>query len=156
MNPRTVATIALLIGTPYSLLAQGVVITGGTPSAVVDALKGQLQPQGFQLVRADEKSALFSLDRGMVPQQGSRAVQGALVHVVLEFTARFKQKDQGLQVTASEEVVGNPRSSTQFRKPVESPLERQNMQRLLDAVRAEIQSRQSARDSATKRDSIPQ
>jgi len=145
--------VFLIVSTPVA--SQGVVIAGGTPSAVVEALKAQLLPQGFQLVSVDDKSALFALDRGMVQQQGSRMESGALVHIVLEFTARFKQKAEGLQVTASEEVVGNPRSRLQFRKPVESYEERHNMQTLLDAIKTDLDGRQSSRDSARKRDSTP-
>jgi len=132
--------------------AQAVTIPNTTPGAVVEALKVELLPQGFEFVRANDKSALFTLDRGMVQQQGNQMVRGALVHIVLEFTVRFKQKDDGLQVTANEEIVGNPRSSTQFRKPVESRGERDNMQRLLDNVRTALESRPAGAD-VTKRDS---
>ena len=40
----------------------------------------------------------------------------------------------------SEEVVGNPRSSTQFRKPVESLAERNDMQRMLESIRDSLQA----------------
>ncbi len=59
----------------------------------------------------------------------------------------------GLQVTASEEVVGNPRASTQVRKPVTSQAERASMQQLLDAIRADLEARPAA-DSGAKRDSV--
>ena len=155
MIPKTLVALAtcLFVATPVA--SQGVVIAGGTPSAVVDGLKAQLLPQGFQLVSANDKSALFALDRGMVQQQGNQMVRGALIHIVLEFTARFKQKDQGLQVTASEEVVGNPGSRLQFRKPVESYEERQSMQQLLDAIKTDLEAHRSPKDSTSKPASTP-
>ena len=152
MNTRNALPILALLSLPQSALAQSVTIAKATPVDVVEALKMQLLPQGFQFVSANERSALFALDRGMVPQQGNQIVRGAILHVVLEFTARFKQKKEGLQVTASEEVVGDPRSSVQFRKPVESEAERRSMQQLLDTIRADLEGRPTA-DSATRRDS---
>jgi hypothetical protein len=124
--------------------AQGVVIARATPAAVLDALKAELVPQGFQVVHADEKSALFALDRGMVAQQGTEPMTSGMVHIVLEFTALFKQKKEGLQVTAREEVVGNPRSPIQFRKPVESQAERNNMQHLLESIRDSLEARRDS------------
>jgi len=136
------ATAIILLGVVEVAAAQGVVIARATPGAVVEALKGELLPQGFQLVHADEKGALFALDRGMVQQQGtSGPTGGSLVHIVLEFGVRFKQKQEGLQVTAREEVVGNPRSRLQFRKPVESQAELKNMQQLLDSIRNSLEAR---------------
>lgn len=147
---KVLAILVAWVGFSTAADAQGVVIPGATPAAVVTALKAQLLPQGFQFVRGDDKGALFALDRGIVQQQDQRV--GA-AHIVLEFSVRFKQKDDGLQVTAREEVVGNPRSSVQFRKPVESQAERNSMQRLLDAVRADIDAHGAA--DSTKRDSTP-
>ena len=130
----------MLLGITGLATAQGVVIARGTPAAVVDALKVELVPQGFQVIHADEKGALFALDRGMVAQQGTGLTSG-MIHIVLEFTVRFKQKNESLQVTAREEVVGNPRSPFQFRKPVESQAERNNMQRLLESIRDSLEAR---------------
>ncbi len=152
MNTRSAVPILVLLSLPQWVVAQGVTIARATPADVVEALKIQLLPQGFQFVSASDKNALFALDRGMVAQQGTEMVRGAMVHIVLEFTARFKQKKEGLQVTASEEVVGNPRSSLQFRKPVVSQAERNSMQQLLDTIRADLEARPTA-DSATRRDS---
>ena len=154
MKARHALAILSLLGLPQAANAQGVTIARATPADVVEALKAQLLPQGFQFVRANDKSALFALDRGMVAQQGNEMVRGAMVHIVLEFTARFKQKQQGLQVSASEEIVGNPRSSFQFRKPVVSQAERNTMQQLLDTIRADLEARPTT-DSATRRDSTP-
>jgi len=152
MGLRMTLLILLALVVPHVMDAQGVIIARARPTDVVEALKTQLLPQGFQFVRADDKSALFALDRGLVPQH-AEPFRGELVHIVLEFTVRFKQKDAGLQVTASEEVVGNPRASTQFRKPVTSQTERANMQKLLDAIRADLEARPAA-DSVAKRDSV--
>lgn len=131
--------------------AQGVIIPNVTPSQVVEALKAELLSQGFAFARANDKTALFTLDRGMVQQQANNMTRGSLVHIVLEFTVRFKQKDEGLQVLASEELVGNPERGTQFRRPIDSLNERNNMQQLLDAVRAALVSR----PDSTRRDSTP-
>jgi hypothetical protein len=143
MTLHAKAVAVMLAGVTGAAAAQGVVIARATPAAVVEVLKGELLPQGFQLVRADEKSALFALDRGMVMQQGS-GFRGSPVHIVLEFAIRFKERKEGLQVNASEEVVGNPRSSAEFRKPVESRAERDNMQRLLDSVRESLEARRDS------------
>jgi len=143
--PAVRALAVMLLGLAEVAAAQGVVIARVTPAAVVEALKGELLPQGFQMVHSDEKGALFALDRGMVQQQGtSGPVGGSVVHIVLEFSVRFKQKEEGLQVTAREEVVGNPRSSIQFRKPVESQAERNNMQRLLESIRDSLEARRDS------------
>ncbi len=152
MELRTTLPVLVALVVPQVMRAQGVTIARARPIEVLEALKAQLLPQGFQVVRADDKSALLTLDRGMVAQQ-AEPFRGALVHIVLEFTVRFRQKDAGLQVTASEEVVGNPRASTQFRKPVTSQAERASMQQLLDAIRADLEARPAA-DSGAKRDSV--
>ncbi len=132
--------------------AQGVMVARATAEEVVVDLKSKLLPQGFQLQRSDAKSALFTLDRGMVAQEGSQYVRGTLVHIVIELTARFKQKQDSLQVTASEVVVGNPRASMGFRKPVQTHAELDNMQRLLETVKADLEARKPT-DSTTGHDS---
>jgi len=83
----------MLLGITQLAAAQGVVIARATPTAVVDALKVELVPQGFQMIHADEKGALFALDRGMVAQQGTGMTSG-MVHIVLEFAVRFKHKER--------------------------------------------------------------
>src|SRR6266702_8154358 len=90
-------------------------------------------------------SALFTLDRGMVGQR-----QGGAIHVVLELQFSFKQKSDGLVVRADEVVVGQAGTSFENRKPVESRVERDNLQRLLDSVRARIEA---TADSAGRHDS---
>jgi len=52
-------------------------------------------------------------------------------------------------------VVGNPRSRLQFRKPVESYEERQSMQKLLDAIKADLEAHPSPKVSTSERDSTP-
>jgi hypothetical protein len=131
--------------------AQQVLIRGGTPAAVVEHLKTQLLPQGFVLESASNKNALFTLDRGLVAQQGNPTIP--VVHVVIEFQVRFKQKPDGLSVTAKEEVVGERGRPLEFRKPADS--ERGTVQRLLDAVRAEIEVTMPPSDTA-RRDSTKQ
>src|SRR5438132_6657590 len=54
--------------------AQDVVIHRATPATVVELLKAELLPQGFALESANDKGALFTLDRGMVAQRGNRLV----------------------------------------------------------------------------------
>jgi len=128
--------------------AQDVVIHRATPATVVELLKAELLPQGFALESANDKGALFTLDRGMVAQRGNRLVPFA--HVVLELQFRFKQKSEDLAVSASEEAVGERGQRLEFRKPVES--QRNNLQRLLDSVRADLE-RAAPGDTAAKRDS---
>ncbi len=128
--------------------AQSVLIHHSTSAAVVERLKTDVLPQGFTLRNAGDKSALFALDRGNVIQR-----DGRVVHVVLELTVRFKHKDEGLEVTASEEAVGTATAGMDFRRPVESPAERNNLQRLLDRVRTDLEARPLPLDSGAKRDS---
>jgi hypothetical protein len=146
-----VAVLSLAVAS-QAAIAQGVTIPNVTPSQVVEALKAELIPQGFAFARANDKNAVFTLDRGMVQQQANNMTRGSLVHIVLEFTVRFKQKEEGLQVLASEELVGNPERGTQFRRPIDSLNERNNMQQLLDGVRARLLA---AADSTAKRDTTP-
>src|SRR2546422_9462012 len=103
MHISTVGT-ALMLLVACQAHAQGVVIHRAAPSAVVERLRAKLLPQGFALESANDKSALFTLDRGTVAQQGNPLVP--FVHVVLELQFRFKQKSDDLSVTAKEEAVG--------------------------------------------------
>ena len=127
-------------------VAQQVTIPGATPTAVVDHLKAQLGPQGFVLEDANDKAALFVLDRGLVSQGATAAVP--VVHVFIELQLKFQQKRDGLLVRANEEVVGNRGKPLEFRKPADS--DRPNVQRLLESVKSELTS--SPVDT-TKRDS---
>jgi hypothetical protein len=58
--------------------------------------------------------------------------------VVIELRIRFKQRKDGLFVTAAEEIVGAGGQAFEFRRPVQSPAERASLQRLLDAVRDDL------------------
>ena len=82
----------LLIGSKAS--AQKVTIHGAKPDQVVDHLKARLVPQGFVLESADNKNALFVLDRGMVSQRNSAV---PVAHIFIELQVRFKQKADALQ-----------------------------------------------------------
>ena len=105
-------------------------------------------PQGFKVDHAGDKNALFTLDRGSVMQR-----DGRVVHIVLELQIRFKQSGDGLEVAASEEAVGSANAGMDFRKPVRSRTELDNLQRLQDKVRTEIEARPAAGDSGVKHDS---
>lgn len=114
---------------------------------MVEILKADLLPQHFAFVSLDEKSALFTLDRGLVIQkQGIRGNP----HVFVELRIWFKPQTEQLEVSASEEVVAEFPPS---RLPVRSQKELENLQRLLDSVRADVEARQVPGDSAAKRDS---
>src|SRR5437016_2098024 len=138
----------LVFWVAYQANAQDVVIHRATPATVVERLEVQLVPQGFTLESANDKGALFTLDRGTVAQQGNRLVPFA--HVVLELQFRFKQKSDDLSVSAGEEAVGERGQRLEFRKPVES--QRNNLQRLLDTVRVDLE-RAAPGGTEAKRDS---
>jgi hypothetical protein len=128
--------------------AQQVVITNGTPAGVVEHLKTHLLSQGFNLESANNKEALFTLDRGLVAQQGNANVPVA--HIVIELRFRFKQKADKLTVSGDEEVVGERGRPMEFRRPAIS--DRPNVQKLLDAVQGELEAGGSPSDTAAKRD----
>jgi hypothetical protein len=126
--------------------AQSVVIRHGTPGAVVEVLKKDLLPQGFKFASGDEKAALFTLDRGVVIQERGAGT----AHVILELRVRFKPQVQDLEVTATEEVLDVLLRS---RRAVRSQAELNNLQRLLDSIRIDLESRPASSDSAVRRDS---
>jgi hypothetical protein len=133
------ASLTVLFTFPMSVAAQQVIIKGASPSDVVQAIHQRISGQGFRLEDSTQKRALFSLDRGLV-SQSSAVVQS--VPVVLELHLRFKLKPEGLQVDADEEVVGaRGNRQFEFRKPVRSAAERETMQRLLEAVKADLEAR---------------
>jgi len=78
-----------------------------------------------------------------------------LFPVFIEFHARFKQKTDGLAVSAYEDVVGanKPGGSEAFRRRVATRIELDNVQHLLDRMQAEIEARPAGGDSEVKRDS---
>jgi hypothetical protein len=83
--------------------------------AVVEHLKTRLLSQGFALEGANNKEALFTLDRGLVAQQGNARIPTA--HIVIELQFRFKQKADQLTVMGNEEVVGERGRPMEFRRP---------------------------------------
>ncbi len=102
--------------------------------------------ENFSFVSADGSAVLFTLDRGVVVQEGGRVAP----HVVLELRVGFKPQSEGLEVTAWEEVVADFPSS---RQRVRSPKELENLQRLLDKIRADLEAQSAGGDSGIKRDS---
>jgi len=137
---NTLPSLLLFVALPTSLAAQQVIIKGASPSDVVQAIHQRISGQGFRLEDSTKKQALFSLDRGLVSQTSGSMVQS--VPVVLELRVRFKQKPDGLQVDADEEVVGaRGNRQFEFRKPVRTTAERETMQRLLEAVKADLEAR---------------
>lgn len=136
-----VTASVLFVAFPPSLVAQRVTIKGASPTDVVVAIQKRLDSQGFKLADSSKKQAMFTLDRGMVSQTAANGMPMS-VHVTLELRLRYKQKTDSLQVDASEEVVGETGSRTMdFRKPVQTPAERDTMQHLLDDVKAELEAR---------------
>jgi hypothetical protein len=144
--------LALSLLVPVSTAgAQKVLIQNGSSTAVLEALKANLLPQGFTLKESNKKGALFTLDRGNVIQSTGPI---ASVHVVIELQFRYRSKPNGLEVSASEEAVGATGSSMMdFRRPVESPKELANLQQLLDSVRVTLETRSASVDSVAKVDS---
>lgn len=127
MSKLLAGALVLFAAVPAGLAAQKVVIKGATPSDVVRAVNTELASQGFKLEDSTKSEARFALERGLVNQTTSNGVQSA--PVVLELYLRFKQKSDGLEVTAYEEVVGaRGQGSMEFRKPVRSRPEVAGMQ----------------------------
>lgn len=139
VSPVGVSILSLVF--VQALPGQRVTIKGATPGDVVVAIHKRLATQKFELADSSKKNALFTLDRGMVSQtSGSGMVQS--VHVTIEFRLRFKAKTDSLQVDASEEVVGETGTrNMEFRRPVKTPAEIDEMQRLLNEVKAELEAR---------------
>jgi hypothetical protein len=136
----TVAVLALCSIVPAALAGQKVMIKGATSSDVVRAINTELSTQGFKLEDSTKNEARFGLDRGLLNQNTANGVQS--VPVVLELHLRFKQKEEGLEVTAYEEVVGSRgRGSMEFRKPVRSHEEVAGMQQLLDLIKSDLEAR---------------
>ena len=124
-----------------------VIIRNATPAAVVEILKTELVPQGFKFLSADEKSSLFILDRGVVVQERGRGT----THVILELRFWFKPRPEGLEVRSGEEVTDALYRTA--RKTVRSPAELNNLQRLLDQIRSDLEARPARPDSGAKGDS---
>ena len=140
--PSTALAVCLLLVAPTALAAQKVLIHGATRADVVREVNNQLSDQGFKLEDTTKSEARWGLDRGLVSQTSGGVAQS--VPIVLELHMRFKDKQDGLEVTADEEVVGyRGRGSMEFRKPVRSTQERDSMQQLLDIVKTSLDARRS-------------
>lgn len=139
--PSSALAMSLLLVAPSVLAAQKVLIRGATRADVVREVNNQLNDQGFKLEDTTKSEARWGLDRGLVSQTSGGVVQS--VPIVLELHLRFKDKQDGLEVTADEEVVGNRGrgGSTEFRKPVHATAERESMQQLLDVIKSTLEGR---------------
>ena len=123
-----------------SLIAQHVVIKRATPADVVKGVSNELGSQGFTLYDSTKSEAIFSLDRGVTTLNIRGAV--STVPQVLELHLRFKQKSDGLEVNANEEMVGGRgQHMVEFRNPVRSRSEQDNMQKLLDLIKSDLEAR---------------
>ena len=134
--------VLLLACLPAGLVAQKVTIKGATPGEVVRAIHNELGPQGFKLDDSSQTAARFSLDKGLINQRTAQGVQG--VPTRLELHLRFKQKDDALEVSAFEELVGSRMPgqalNAETRESVHSQQERQGMQTLLDFVKSDLEA----------------
>jgi len=137
-----IASFLLLACFPAGLVAQKVTIKGATPGDVVRAINNELGPQGFRLDDSSQTAARFSIDKGLVNQRTSQGVQG--VPTRLELHLRFKPKDDGLEVSAFEELVRGlvqgQSGSAESRESVRSQKEREGMQQLLDFVKSDLEA----------------
>lgn|SRR5437667_11972864 len=137
ISPFVAALLPLLT---VSLNAQHVVIKGATPSDVIKAVTNELSSQGFTLYDSTKTEAIFSLDRGVTTLNIRGSV--STITQVLEFHLRFKQKSDGLEVNANEEMVGaRGQHMVEFRNPVRSRGEQDNMQKLLDVIKSDLEAR---------------
>jgi len=139
---------ALLLAIPVS--AQVTLIPHGTPAAVTEALKATFVPQGFQAGKSDDKGALFTLDKGNITQNSPNGIQ--VVHLTVEIQAHYRKKTEGLEASLTEEVVGTTRDQ-EMRNPVVNRTETDNLQKLLDGIRTDIEAKTKPADSTAKRDS---
>ena len=149
MNHPFLALATFLI--PSVLTAQKVRIGSATPAAVTDSLRAYLEPQGFKAVSADGKGALLTLDRGEIRQTNLYSgghYPSSLFHVVIELHVHYKQKNDSLEVSAEEVAVGTSEGPGEaFRRPVNTPIELQQLQALLNHIRDEFAGTALPRDS---------
>jgi hypothetical protein len=144
MRTGILALSALLILQSKDAQAQQVVIRSAEPAAVVQELRTLLEAQGFSLASSNPKEAVFTR-AGIVGNPATFFDQ-----VIHELRFRFKQKGDRLTVTASEESVTKRNGIVQSRLPIDH---RVQLEELLAAVQAQLESIQPATDSARKRDS---
>src|SRR3989442_11324785 len=124
-----------------SLSAQHVVIKGATPSDVIKAVSNELSSQDFTLYDSTRSEAIFSLDRGVTTLNIRGSV--STITQVLELHLRFKQKSDGLEVNANEEMVGA--RGQHMRIPESGALQRRAGQHAEAPGPHQIGSRSSAR-----------
>jgi hypothetical protein len=92
------------------------------------------------LYDSTKSEAIFSLDRGVTTLKVGGTVR--TVTQVLELHLRFKQKSDGLEVNANEEMVGaRGEHALELRNPVRSRGEQDNMQKLLDLIKSDLEAR---------------
>src|SRR5262245_60020193 len=144
MRTGILALFALLVVHSQHARAQQVVIHSVAPTAVVQGLSAQLEPQGYTLVTSDTKKAAFTRAAaisGLVPYD----------HAVDQLTFRFKQTVDGVVVAVSEEIVMLRNGGVFGRMPLDN--HRDQLQQLLDNARAELESERPLPDSTGKYDS---
>jgi hypothetical protein len=124
--------------------AQRVFVRGATHTAVTEAVGAYLQPQCFILIRSDSTRAVFALDRGMMAQQNMFHGRHGnnLFRVVMELHLQFRPKAEGVEVGYYEDVVVlDNDSSLVERRRVTTHSELDNLRRLMDAIRVELEPR---------------
>jgi hypothetical protein len=146
--PLLLAALAVVTGT--RAVEPNVTIRGVTPKAVIEAMRQQLEPQGFVLGDASDKEVVFTYDRGMVAQS-----TGPFVHVYMDLHARFKATKNGLQVVAFQEFRGapSPNAAYDFRRPFRDRVAMEKLQHLLETVRDQLEG--SSADSSSPPQASP-
>lgn len=142
MRTRILALSALLVLHSSHARAQQVVIHSVVPTAIVQALTAQLEPQGYTLATSDTKKAVFTR---------ATPAYGAVDRATNQLTFRFKQKSDGVVVAVSEEIVSVFRDGEQGHMSIDS--HRDLLQQLLDNARAQLESERPAPDSTRTHDS---
>jgi len=145
MRTKILALSALLVLHGKHARAQKVVIHAVAPTAVLQKLSTQLEPQNYTLATSNTKNAVYTRAApvfGRLPYD----------HAVDQLTFRFKLTRDGVVVAASEEIVMFvPNGNVWGRMWVTE--HRDQLQQLLDTVRAQLESEQQASDSTRNHDS---
>lgn len=141
MRTRILALSALLVLHGEQARAQQVVIHSAVPTAIVQALGTQLEPQGYMLAASDAKRAVFTR---------AAPAYGAVDRAFDQLTFRFKPTSDGVVVALREEIV-TFHGGEQGHMSIDS--HRDQLQQLLDNARVQLESERSAPDSTGKHDS---
>lgn len=147
---RLLVCCSLLCLLASTAAAQRATIKQATPGLVTEAAAEYLRPDGFVLTRNDSSQAVFGLNRGRMAQHGLyHGMRGNNIFwVVMEVHLQFKQKPEGLEVTAYEDaVVLEDDSALVQRRRVNSHGELDNLRQFL----RDLQRRVEARISGTNR-----